>query len=44
MLDKGIFTPPSQFEANFISATHSREDLEKTVAAMELSLREIWED
>ncbi len=33
MLAKGIYLPPSQFEAWFISLSHSPEDLEKTAAA-----------
>ncbi|HEY1800926.1 MAG TPA: glutamate-1-semialdehyde 2,1-aminomutase [Terriglobales bacterium] len=32
MLDSGIYLPPSQFEAAFLGAAHTREDLEKTVA------------
>jgi glutamate-1-semialdehyde 2,1-aminomutase len=33
MLDAGIYLPPSQFEAAFVSAAHSDADIEKTVAA-----------
>ncbi|MBN1765736.1 MAG: glutamate-1-semialdehyde 2,1-aminomutase [Sedimentisphaerales bacterium] len=33
MLSNGIYLPPSQFEAFFISITHSEEDIEKTIAA-----------
>ncbi len=33
MLDRGIYLPPSQFEALFLSAAHSEEDIERTVAA-----------
>ena len=33
MLDQNIYLPPSQFEANFISAAHSESDIEKTIAA-----------
>ncbi|HID22038.1 MAG TPA: aminotransferase class III-fold pyridoxal phosphate-dependent enzyme, partial [Planctomycetaceae bacterium] len=33
MLDRGIYLPCSQFEANFISAAHTEEDVEKTVQA-----------
>ncbi|MGI9952953.1 glutamate-1-semialdehyde 2,1-aminomutase [Moorellaceae bacterium AZ2] len=33
MLEQGIYLPPSQFEAAFVSLAHSREDLEKTVKA-----------
>jgi glutamate-1-semialdehyde 2,1-aminomutase len=32
MLEKGIYLPPSQFEAMFMSAAHSQEDIEKTIA------------
>jgi glutamate-1-semialdehyde 2,1-aminomutase len=35
MLERGIYLPPSQFEAAFISATHTDEDIRKTAAAME---------
>src|SRR5581483_3692182 len=31
MLDFGIYLPPSQFEAAFLSATHSEEDIAKTI-------------
>ena len=33
MLGRGVYFPPSQFEAAFISAAHSEEDIEQTVAA-----------
>ncbi len=33
MLEQGIYLPPSQFEAAFISAVHSEEDIRKTIAA-----------
>jgi len=33
MLDSGIYLPPSQYEAAFLSAAHSEEDVQKTVAA-----------
>ena len=33
MLEQGIYWPPSQFEAAFISAAHSEADIERTVAA-----------
>jgi glutamate-1-semialdehyde 2,1-aminomutase len=32
MLDRGIYLAPSQFEAAFLSAAHSEEDIRKTVA------------
>jgi glutamate-1-semialdehyde 2,1-aminomutase len=33
MLERGVYFPPSQFEAAFVSAAHSEEDIEQTVAA-----------
>ena len=38
MLDAGIYLPPSQFEAAFLSAAHTEEDVQKTVAAAKSSL------
>jgi glutamate-1-semialdehyde 2,1-aminomutase len=33
MLEQGIYWPPSQFEAAFLSAAHSGSDIDRTVAA-----------
>ncbi|HOR27678.1 MAG TPA: glutamate-1-semialdehyde 2,1-aminomutase [Candidatus Sumerlaeota bacterium] len=33
MLAEGIYLPPSQFEACFLSAAHTEEDIERTIAA-----------
>jgi glutamate-1-semialdehyde 2,1-aminomutase len=33
MLDQGIYLPPSQFEAMFLSAAHSEEDIHLTIQA-----------
>ena len=33
MLDRGIYLPPSQFEAMFVSAAHSDDDIARTVHA-----------
>ncbi|HEY7724240.1 MAG TPA: glutamate-1-semialdehyde 2,1-aminomutase [Anaeromyxobacteraceae bacterium] len=33
MLSRGIYLPPSQFEAAFVSLAHTEEDVERTVAA-----------
>jgi glutamate-1-semialdehyde 2,1-aminomutase len=33
MLDAGIYIAPSQFEAAFLSAAHSDDDVERTVDA-----------
>jgi glutamate-1-semialdehyde 2,1-aminomutase len=36
MLERGIYLPPSQFEAMFVSAAHSEEDIEETIQAAAL--------
>jgi glutamate-1-semialdehyde 2,1-aminomutase len=41
MLDRDIFLAPSQFEAAFVSAAHTAEDVERTVAAAQASLQAI---
>jgi glutamate-1-semialdehyde 2,1-aminomutase len=33
MLDAGVYLPPSQYEAAFLGAAHTEEDVQKTVAA-----------
>jgi glutamate-1-semialdehyde 2,1-aminomutase len=33
MLERGIYFPPSQFEALFISTAHGNEEIERTVQA-----------
>jgi len=33
MLDQGVFLPPSQFEAAFISAAHTAADIDRTIEA-----------
>ena len=33
MLDQGIYLAPSAFEAGFVSAAHSDDDIEATIAA-----------
>jgi glutamate-1-semialdehyde 2,1-aminomutase len=32
MLDNGVYLPPSQFEAAFLSAAHTDEDIQRTIA------------
>ena len=41
MLNRGIYLPPAQFEAFFISTAHNKEDLDKTILANYESLQEI---
>jgi glutamate-1-semialdehyde 2,1-aminomutase len=38
MLDQGIYLPPSQFEAAFISAAHTDADIERTIDAAKRAL------
>ncbi len=39
MLEKGIYLPPSQLEACFVSAAHETEDLNRTIAANYMALK-----
>jgi len=41
MLDSGIYLAPSQFEAMFVSAAHSDEDLETTIEANRKALKSL---
>lgn len=38
MLERGIFLPPSQYEALFVSAAHTDADIDRTIAAARQSL------
>ncbi len=33
MLDNGVYLPPSQYEAAFLGATHTEDDVQRTIAA-----------
>jgi len=39
MLDQGVYIPPSQFEAAFISAAHTEADIDRTIEAAAKALR-----
>jgi glutamate-1-semialdehyde 2,1-aminomutase len=41
MLERGIYPPPSQFEAWFLSAAHTTKDVDKTVAAARGAMRDV---
>jgi glutamate-1-semialdehyde 2,1-aminomutase len=41
MLEEGIYLAPSGYEVGFLSSAHSKEDLDKTVRAVETSLENI---
>jgi glutamate-1-semialdehyde 2,1-aminomutase len=38
MREKGVFLPPSQFEAMFVSLAHTDEDVDQVIAAAKGSL------
>jgi glutamate-1-semialdehyde 2,1-aminomutase len=38
MTERGVYPPPSQYEAWFVSAAHTAEDVEATLAAVQDSL------
>ncbi len=44
MLDRGIFLAPSQFEAAFVSAAHTSQDIDRTLVAARESLQMISSD
>ncbi len=37
MLDSGVYLPPSQYEAAFLGATHTEDDVQRTVAAAKVA-------
>lgn len=41
MLKRGVYLPPAQFEAFFVSTAHSKEDLDKTIKANYEALRKV---
>jgi glutamate-1-semialdehyde 2,1-aminomutase len=41
MLARGIYPPPSQFEAWFLSAAHSDRDIAKTVTAAKAAMKDV---
>ncbi len=41
MIKRGVYPPPSQFEAWFLSAAHTVKDVETTIAAAKSAMREV---
>jgi glutamate-1-semialdehyde 2,1-aminomutase len=41
LLKRGIYWPPSQFEAAFVSLAHSSEDVRKTLRSVEQALKKM---
>jgi glutamate-1-semialdehyde 2,1-aminomutase len=44
MLTRGVYPPPSQFEAWFLSTAHTVKDVDKTIAAARETMKEIAKD
>jgi glutamate-1-semialdehyde 2,1-aminomutase len=40
MLARGIYAPPSQFEAWFLSGAHTARDVDRTIKAARAALKE----
>ncbi len=43
MLERGVYLPPSAFEANFISAAHTTREIERTITAADDALTSLRE-
>jgi glutamate-1-semialdehyde 2,1-aminomutase len=41
MLRRGVYLPPSQFEAWFLSASHTARDIDTTIRAARAAMKEI---
>jgi len=41
MLTRGVYPPPSQFEAWFLSAAHTMKDVNRTIAAARGAMRDL---
>jgi len=41
MIERGVSLPPSQYEAAFVSATHTERDIEKTLLVNRKALKSI---
>jgi glutamate-1-semialdehyde 2,1-aminomutase len=41
MLQRGIYLAPSAYEAMFVSAAHTKQDIERTIAAARESFRAV---
>jgi glutamate-1-semialdehyde 2,1-aminomutase len=41
MLDNGVYLPPSQYEAAFVGAAHTADDIEKTVSAARVAMKSL---
>ena len=44
MLDRGFFLAPSQFEAAFVSAVHTPQNIDDTIAAASAALKVVAND
>jgi len=44
LITRGVYPPPSQFEAWFLSAAHTEKDIDKTIAAARAAMRDVARD
>jgi glutamate-1-semialdehyde 2,1-aminomutase len=44
MVARGIYPPPSQFEAWFLSAAHTEKDVDKTIRAAHAAMHDVARD
>ncbi len=44
MLARGVYPPPSQFEAWFLSAAHTDRDVARTITAARGAMKDVWKD
>ncbi|QLK85969.1 glutamate-1-semialdehyde 2,1-aminomutase [Staphylococcus sp. 17KM0847] len=44
LIEQGVFLPPSQFEGMFLSTSHTKEDIQRTIDAFDVALRHITQD
>jgi glutamate-1-semialdehyde 2,1-aminomutase len=41
MMEQGIYLPPSQFEAWFLSSAHTQKDLDQTIGACDTAFKKM---
>jgi glutamate-1-semialdehyde 2,1-aminomutase len=41
MMERGVWLPPSQYEAAFLSAAHTQQDIAQTIEAAVGAMREV---
>ena len=41
MVTRGVYPPPSQFEAWFLSGAHTQKDVDKTISAARKAMKDV---